>query len=247
MKKYISTMEVFAGLTYKRMAVVLGGMAVLELLLFWIFGLSRKVYTFENAVKGSFIMVVFGIAFAAMFWALAWTSGKSSQYVYTMQRLKVSERAAVRVQFLYYVLCFALFVLVQAALLIVMAKLFVNGRYYTEGPQGIFVDLRMNHFLFRLLPLWDKVPLLINALSVLYSAGAAVNMNVKLRHGKAPVFAVILAVAAGLNWEYFGRPDFLSANGIFALGFLFLLFGFAVNGALSTARMGRNVENGPIE
>lgn len=247
MKKYISTMEVFAGLTYKRMAAVLGSMAALELLLFWIFGLSRKVYTFENAVKGSYIMVVFGIAFAAMFWVLAWTSGKSSQYVYTLQRLKMSERAAVRVQFLYYILCFALFVLTQTVLLLLMAKLFENGSYYTEGPQGIFVDLRMNHFLFRLLPQWDRVPLLINALSVIYSAGAAVNMNVKLRHGKAPVFAVILAAAVGLSWAYFGRPDFLSTNGIFALGSLLLLFGFAINGALGTARMGRNVENGPIE
>ena len=243
MKKLISTMELFVGLSFKRMMAVLGGMAAVELVLFWIFGLSRKAYSFENAVKSSFIPVVFGIGFAAMFFALAWTTGKGSQELYTMQRLSVSERAAIAVQFVYYLFCFTLFVLTQIVLLLIMARLFEGGRFFSEGPQGLFVDFRINSFLHKLFPMWTTLPSINKAFCILCSAIAAVNMNVLLRHGKAPIASVILATMTGFYWAAIGNIDYLDYSQLFFSIFYIPLIVWVVYYALSIAHKGVSTED----
>lgn len=244
MKKVLSAMEVFAGLSGKRVFAVLGGMAALELILFWIFGLSRQVYTFESAVIYSFVPWVFGIAYIAMFWALAWLPGRKIQYRYTLQRLTVSERAATVIQTVYYALCFVLFLLAQVVLILVMAKLFESGKYFVEGPQGIFVDVRWNAFLRRLIPLWNILPYVRNAMCIVFSAIAAANMNVTIRSGRPSVVSFMLAAATvlfwtiqqGVYWPAFPLAPFIVAVFLAAISLLI---------TYSATRKEANVENDP--
>ena len=245
MKKIFSTMEVFAGLSGKRMFAVLGGMAALELILFWIFGLSRQGCTFENAVRYSFVPWVFGAAYFVMFWALAWLPGRKIQYRYTLQRLTVSERAATVIQTVYYAFCFLLFLLTQVVLLLIMAKLFENGRYFTEGPQGIFVDVRWNFFLRRLIPLWNVMPRVVSALCIVFSAIAAAHMNVMLRRGKTPTVPVMLAAATAYSWGTSGTYYWANGFPVAPMVAVVLIAALSLSITYSVSRREMNTEDDP--
>ncbi|MBQ9890857.1 MAG: hypothetical protein IJM39_05545 [Firmicutes bacterium] len=246
MKKIISTIEVFAGLTIKRMFVVLGSMAALELILFWIFGLSRQVYTFENAVIRSFIPVVFCAAYLAMYWALAWFSGRNSTYRYTLQRLTLSERSATAVQTVYYALCFLLFLLTQVVLTVLMAKLFEGGKYFSEGAQGIFIDMRYNtYFLYNLVPLWTGVQRVKSLLCIILAAIAAAHMNVSVRRGYTPVISFILAAAAAMLWAMPIVPHMDPELVIPLFIFVILIPAGTLYMTYSRANKGSNVEDIP--
>ena len=246
MKKIISTIEVFAGLTIKRMFVVLGSMAALELILFWIFGLSRQVYTFENAVIRSFIPVVFCAAYLAMYWALAWFSGRNSTYRYTLQRLTLSERSATAVQTVYYALCFLLFLLTQVVLTVLMAKLFEGGKYFSEGAQGIFIDMRYNtYFLYNLVPLWTGVQRLKGLLCIILAAVSAAHMNVTVRRGNTPVLSFILVVVTALFWTMPLVPYMYLGWLVPIIIFVVLIPAGTLYMTYSGAKKGSNVEDFP--
>ena len=192
MKRGFSIFELYAGLSAKRVGLVLAVMTVIELLLFWVFALSADVWTFDEGVRSARISLVFFLAYMAMFWALGWYSVRGSGR-WTMQRLGISEKRCALIQIVYNALCFILFHLFQAVLLLLMAKLFAGSPLYAEGPQGIFFDIKTNYFLCRMLSLREWTIILSNLVLILVSAASAAHMSVLLRNGKAPILSVICA------------------------------------------------------
>lgn len=156
MKKYLSFIELVAASSLKRVLAALGAMTVIELAAFYIFGVARRVYIFENAIIKSWIPVIMALGFAAVFWALLSGSLKGSRPDYSLRRLSVSPRAGFIAECIYCILCFALFFLLQTVLIYVFALIFEAGPYFSEGPQGVFIDVRQNSFLHQMIPMWDN-------------------------------------------------------------------------------------------
>ena len=156
MKKYLSFIELVAASSLKRVLAALGAMTVIELAAFYIFGVARRVYIFENAIIKSWIPVIMALGFAAVFWALLSAPLKGSRPDLSLRRLSVSPQAAFAAECVFCILCMAVFFLLQTVLIYVFALIFEAGPYFSEGPQGVFIDVRQNGFLHQMIPLWDS-------------------------------------------------------------------------------------------
>ncbi|MBO4862681.1 MAG: hypothetical protein J5535_07280, partial [Firmicutes bacterium] len=138
-----------------------------------------------------------------------------------------------------------LFLLTQVVLILIMAKLFENGRYFTEGPQGIFVDVRWNLFLRRLIPLWNVMPRIVSALCIVFSAIAAAHMNVMLRRGKTPTVPVMLAAATAYSWGTSGTYYWANGFPVAPIVVVVLIAALSLSITYSVSRRETNKEDDP--
>ena len=193
MKKSIALTELFAGMTIKKVFVVLASMSILELAAFWIVGVLRKVRSFQIAIESSGIVWIFCAAFAAMLlWALSVGKAKTSRYALTFKRLNMSDREGYLAELLWDLLCFILLILTQMVLIIVMSKIFEASPQYAEGPQGIYIDLRMSVFLRSMFPAGDTFGKFCLIAAAVFGAVASCYREILSRESEFGIASVCL-------------------------------------------------------
>jgi len=218
MKKYLDLFELIAASGIRRVFAVLGAMTVIEAVSFCIFGVARRVYTFENAIVRSAVPIIAALAFAAVFWALTSGSLKRSRPDYLIRRLDISTQGAFITECVFCIMCFAVFLLLQTVLIYVFSLIFTHGPYFSEGPQGIFIDIRQNSFLHQLFPLWNSWITWRNYICVIASGVAAADMSyVRKVERRIPVTPFITMAFALLSFN-----DIL-INTIFSFDLFFVL------------------------
>lgn len=228
MKKTLSLFEVCGAETLGRVSAVLGCMSIAELAAFVLRGILRDAGSFGDAVSDSFIPYVFALGYIGMIWALAWGCGDNRGAVYTLRRLRSSERSAFLVRAAYCIICFAVFMLLQVFLVFVMAFLYRHCGYFKAGSEFLFVSIRAEGFLYALIPLTEAVPGIVNAVCVMASGTAAAYMAVLHRDGNGPI--VSYAVPAAVIVLYLLRSLFMGFWAMF--GALVILWGICLWAAL---------------
>ncbi len=205
MKKWFSVLELYAAMRMRRVLLVIGAMSVLTALAYFAFGHPGTTYSLFEIFSKMRYDRIFMLGYFAMFWALAAPFTRSDSYYYSLQRLKLSERSCALILFIFCALCFVLLILAQAALLLIMAKMFEIGKPFAGAPQGVLIDLTMDQLFFTLTSFTDRAVAAIRTGYILIASACAVHMSVLFVKKKVPVLsfapAVLILLVNRILWD----------------------------------------------
>ena len=191
MKKWLSVLELHAAMRFKRVLLVLGTMIVLQMLSFWILGDQSNTQTFFQVLGKVKYGWIFALGFLAMYWALSWPLGRNETYSYTLQRLSVTERGSVWMKFIFNALCFVLLVIVQAGLILLMAKIFEAGKPFAGNAHGILIDLEKDGMLHALVSFSNPAQVIYRIVYILIATACATHMEVLFARKQTPILSFI--------------------------------------------------------
>jgi len=215
MKKHLSVLGLCLSLSLYKVLALAAAMAAAEALLFWL-ALPKgtdaaAAGAFDNVISSSHIAVVFVISLLLCLWICFGRvkNGSSlSNYSYTLQRLKISERSAFLWHCVSNTAVIAIFYMAQIAALALLARWFMLSTGGAGGPQGIYLSLCRSTFLHKLVPMQQSALWLYNASCILLMACvvAYAQLTQKSRFGGLAVFAVLV-----LSYQFM-RADVSNSN-----------------------------------
>lgn len=213
MKKYLSVFEMIARSSLYKVLVVLFAMAVTELAFFWRYvnnpGEDGLVYL-ELIVDNSYYLVILQIAYVLVTVFLALTGCNiGSMQVYTLQRLRITEKAYFVLQSIYNMFCYVLLWGTQLGVLLFSANYFSK---YNDDPyfsnQTIFLAFHRNNLMHSILPMENWICWIILIFIFVGSGIAAADFSWKQRRGKIGWLLIFMAAGAAICF-----PKGLSTEG----------------------------------
>lgn len=151
--------------------LVLLGQILVSMAGFYLLGYHRA-EVFGGGKGDVFLGIVFLLAYSLCLISCFSFFSKTSKMSYTLQRLKISERAVILLDACANATLLFLFLVVEILIVCSLALIYKSNPLYSNGPQGIVIALYRSSFFHGLLPLKETGLWFRNILYVL-SAGLA--------------------------------------------------------------------------
>ena len=207
MKKFVSIFGLFAKMSFYKIILIFVILSVLQLSLYGI--RLNGVLTEEDINNIPMLEETFNFIYPLSFLAclcmvckvLISSSNHSEKTAYTVRRLQIGEKAFFYIQTVYnFLMLFALFA-VQAILLFVMCKYYINNApSELISDQSLFLAFYRVEFLHSVLPLDDIFMVFRNIFILVGLAFASASFSFKGRRGKFGYSISILAVVTCITF-----------------------------------------------
>lgn len=189
MKKYLSVFEMIARSSLYKVLAILTGMTVAELGTFYIAmqqPLSKVQPNLEEVVDQSHFVWMLGISYILITVVLVLHGCNiGSMQGYTLQRLRIKEKAVYRLQCLYNSLCYVLLWVTQLIVLLISAEYYLEHQTHgVVSNQTVFLAFYRSDLMHSILPLEDFVSWYLLAYIILGTAIEAAGFTWKQRRGK---------------------------------------------------------------
>lgn len=213
MKKYLSVFEMIARSSLYRVLAVLFTMVAAELAFFWMYVKNpgeNGLLHLELIVDNSHYLIILQLAYVLVTVFLAMTGCNiGSMQVYTLQRLRITEKAYFVLQSIYNIFCYVLLWGTQLAVLLFSANYFSK---YNDSPyfsnQTIFIAFHRNNLMHSILPMENWICWMILIFILIGSGIAAADFGWKQRRGKIGWILIFVVASAAICF-----PKGLSSEG----------------------------------
>ena len=156
MKKHLSVLALHLRAMGWRLPLVLLGMAAVDAAgYFWCVQRGGMTFTGSTGGFSLLLLLTFAAGILGCQMLLCFCFGSNSRFVYTLRRLRISERQVFIWSCVSDLLCFLIVWCVQIICSAGLMLLYQRSAGYTSGAQGVFVDFYRNSTLHGLLPLAD--------------------------------------------------------------------------------------------
>ena len=137
----------------------------------------------------------FLIMIGAVLIILSGASSKNAKYEYRLRLLNVSERKFFILSTIYNIAVFILIWLAESAVLSIAVRMYTNSATYTDGPQGIFVNLGSSASFQRFI-LLDDTGVFISTIAAMIAFGIVAGyIQMQRKTNRIPILAACIYAA----------------------------------------------------
>lgn len=208
MKKHLSVLMLYLSAPFYKILAVLAAMAAVELAGYHLLGYRQEAIFGHNS--SDFLFTVSFVCYLAVLVLLILGPHRKNSFGYTLQRLRISERAAFGWNVLANGCYLTLLWMVQMLVVLFLARQCMADPAYLGGPQGVYVDIYRSNYLHALIPLKDDLLWSRNVVMLLALAVAAAYMALSTRYGKTGILgAMTIGATVIFSHDIYNGPESL--------------------------------------
>ena len=226
MKQHLSVLMLIARSSIYKVIALLAAMAAVQAGLFH-YTLKSGTQHLETIISDSGLTWVFVAVFLILTWILSRTGCKrGSQPGYTLQRLRISERAVFLWQTLYNTAIYALLLTAEILLIYALGRIWLTqADPQLIGAQSLYLAFYRSSFLHCLCPL-DETWLWIRNAILTIAMGMA-SAQYPFRQWRGKTVQVVLTMAAAVT-AFFVRDMGVQVYDVFGVGFALIVICLAL-------------------
>ncbi|MBQ3384946.1 MAG: hypothetical protein IJG59_07000 [Erysipelotrichaceae bacterium] len=180
MNKVFSVLKLYFRETVSKLIMILLLMTLSELILYFV--TTTEMRSFAGLVEKCRIFYIYVIAFAAMTLFNSIRSSRKHKTGYTLQKIRISERAAFLLQCVADTVNVLIVYLWQIVIILILYRLYKQHGY--QSAADIYQDFYISNTLTMLIPLYRKQQWVTNAVILLSAGAEAASIDVKVRYGQ---------------------------------------------------------------